>query len=149
MSTFGFLEFGMTTHIEITERKTYLLAMSDEKKFCQNCGEELAGEYCSKCGQRSVEMKLPIKDLLRELIEELLSFDSRVFHSLIPFAIKPGELTVEYVSGKRAHYISPFKLYFFMSFLYFFTAAVVERPEGQDAGAKRDQHRFHNDRGSA
>jgi hypothetical protein len=42
--------------------------------------------------------------------------------------LKPGALTVEYVSGKRMLYISPFKLYFFMSFLYFFFAAVTETP---------------------
>lgn len=103
--------------------------MTDEKQFCENCGSELDGEYCSKCGQRNVEMKLPLKDLLKELIEELLSFDSRLFHSLIPFLIKPGILTVEYISGKRAYHISPFKMYFFMSFLYFFATAVVEKPE--------------------
>jgi hypothetical protein len=103
--------------------------MTDEKQFCENCGSELSGEYCSKCGQRNVEMKLPFKDILRELIEELLSFDSRLFHSIIPFLVKPGVLTMEYISGRRAHYISPFKIYFFMSFLYFFTTAMVEKPE--------------------
>jgi hypothetical protein len=103
--------------------------MTDEKQFCENCGSELNGEYCSKCGQRNVEMKLPFKEILRELIEELLSFDSRLFHSLIPFLIKPGILTVEYISGKRAHYISPFKMFFFMSFLYFFTTALVEKSD--------------------
>ena len=103
--------------------------MTDEKQFCGNCGSELNGEYCSKCGQRNVEMKLPFKEILRELIEELLSFDSRLFHSIIPFLLKPGVLTMEYISGRRAHYISPFKIYFFMSFLYFFTTAMVEKPE--------------------
>ncbi len=103
--------------------------MTDEKQFCENCGSKLTGEYCSTCGQHNVEMKLPFKDLLKELIEEVLSFDSRLFHSLIPFLIKPGVLTVEYISGKRAHYISPFKMFFFMSFLYFFTTALVEKPD--------------------
>ena len=103
--------------------------MNDEKQFCENCGSELNGEYRSKCGQRNVEMKLPFKDILRELIEELLSFDSRLFHSIIPFLVKPGILTEEYISGKRAHYISPFKMFFFMSFLYFFTTALVEKPD--------------------
>ena len=103
--------------------------MTDEKQFCENCGSKLTGEYCSTCGQHNVEMKLPFKDLLKELIEEVLSFDSRLFHSLIPFLIKPGVLTVEYISGKRAHYISPFKMFFFMSFLYFFTTALVEKSD--------------------
>jgi hypothetical protein len=102
--------------------------MSDAKKVCQNCGSELNGEYCSACGQRDVELKVPLNGLIKELGEELLSFDSRLFHSLRPFLWKPGALTVEYVSGKRTRYISPFKLYFFMSFLYFFFAAIMETP---------------------
>lgn len=102
--------------------------MSDAKKVCQNCGSDLNGEYCSACGQRDVELKVPLNGLIKELGEELLSFDSRLFHSLRPFLWKPGALTVEYVSGKRTRYISPFKLYFFMSFLYFFFAAITETP---------------------
>ena len=102
--------------------------MSDAKRVCQNCGSELYGEYCSMCGQRDVELKVPLNGLIKELGEELLSFDSRLFHSLRPFLWKPGALTVEYVSGKRTRYISPFKLYFFMSFLYFFVAALMETP---------------------
>ena len=82
--------------------------MTDEKQFCENCGSELNGEYCSKCGQRNVEMKLPFKDILRELIEELLSFDSRLFHSIIPFLLKPGILTMEYISGKKGTLHFPF-----------------------------------------
>ena len=102
--------------------------MANAKKVCQNCGSELTGEYCSSCGQRDVELKVPLNDLIKELAEELLSFDSRLFHSLRPFLLKPGALTVEYVSGKRTNHISPFKLYFFMSFLYFFFAAMTEAP---------------------
>ncbi len=102
--------------------------MSETQKQCQNCGSELNGEYCSVCGQRDVELKVPLNGLIKELGEELLSFDSRLFQSLRPFLLKPGALAVEYVSGKRTRYISPFKLYFFMSFLYFFFAAITEPP---------------------
>lgn len=102
--------------------------MSESKKVCQNCGNELNGEYCSTCGQRDVELKVPLNGLIKELGEELLSFDSRLFHSLRPFLWRPGALTIEYVSGKRTRYISPFKLYFFTSFLYFFLAAILETP---------------------
>ncbi len=76
--------------------------MSDVNKVCQNCGSRLNGEYCSTCGQRDVELKVPLDGLIKELVEELLSFDSRLFHSLRPFLWKPGALTVEYVSGKHS-----------------------------------------------
>ena len=102
--------------------------MTDEIQLCQNCRHELRGEYCSNCGQHHVELKVPLKELIKDLVEEVLSFDSRLIHSILPFLRKPGLLTAEFVSGKRTHYISPFKLYFFMSFLYFFTSAIVDDP---------------------
>ena len=99
--------------------------MSDEKKICRNCSAELTGEFCHACGQRDVEMKVPLKDLFHEFADEFLSFDARIFRSIPPFLLRPGQLTLEYVSGKRIRFISPFKLYFFMSFLYFFLSAIT------------------------
>ena len=104
--------------------------MNKEPKRCQDCGSELTGEYCSSCGQRDVDLKVPFKDLLKELGEELLSFDHRFLHSLKPFLLKPGALALEYIAGRRTRYISPFKLYFFTSFIFFFTSALIRnQPE--------------------
>jgi hypothetical protein len=102
--------------------------MIQESQRCQNCGAELHGEYCSACGQHNIDLKVPLKDLLKDLVEELFSFDSRLLHSFLPFLVKPGILTVEFVSGRRTRYISPFKMYFFMSFLYFFVTALIPDP---------------------
>ncbi|MDD8017681.1 MAG: DUF3667 domain-containing protein [Bacteroidota bacterium] len=95
------------------------------KKNCKNCGTELQGEYCSNCGQHDINLQVPLKELLKEFSDELFSFDARLFRSLLPFLFKPGLLTVEYITGKRMGYISPFKLYFFMSFIFFFIFALV------------------------
>jgi len=96
--------------------------MNSEKRYCQNCSVELHGEFCSSCGQRDKELHLPIKELAMEFIDFIPSFDKRIIRSLIPFIVRPGFLTKEYLSGKRKQYISPFKLYFFISFLYFFSS---------------------------
>ena len=114
--------------IDIRTRKLYLLPMTVEKRKCRNCDAELSGEYCSTCGQRDIELKVPLKELVNEFADEFLSFDARMLRSIVPFLFRPGSLTLEYVAGKRARYVSPFKLYFFMSFLYFFTAAVLGEP---------------------
>ena len=34
--------------------------------------------------------------------------------------LKPGRLTRAYLEGRRARYVSPFKLYLFMSLIFFF-----------------------------
>lgn len=98
--------------------------MSDEQQYCQNCSAELHGEFCSNCGQRNKNFHVPIKELAHEFSDEFLSFDDRLLRSLKPFLLKPGFLTLEYLSGKRKQYISPFKLYFFISFLFFFLIAL-------------------------
>jgi hypothetical protein len=100
--------------------------MDEIKKYCKDCGSELYGEFCSQCGQRDVELKIPFKDLAKEFIEEFFSFDARLLKSIYPFLVRPGLLTLEYVAGKRTQYISPFKLYFSMSFLFFFTLAFFD-----------------------
>ena len=111
--------------------------MNEVRKHCQDCGSELNGEYCSSCGQRDVDLKVPFKDLLKELGEELLSFDHRFLHSLKPFLFKPGALTLEYIAGRRTRHISPFKLYFFMSFIFFFTSALL-RDQQEEPHVKKD-----------
>ncbi len=98
--------------------------MNEPEHNCLNCGVALHGEYCSSCGQRDKNFHVPLKELAHEFGEEIFSFDERLLRSLTPFLLKPGFLTLEYLSGKRKRYISPFKLYFFLSFLFFFTSTL-------------------------
>lgn len=94
--------------------------MNEEKRYCMNCGAELHGEFCSSCGQRDKDLRLPVKELASEFIEILPSFDQRLIRTLKPFLFSPGVLTKEYLAGKRKQYLSPFKFYFFISVLFFF-----------------------------
>ena len=100
--------------------------MNEEKHCCKNCGAELSGEFCSSCGQRDKELHVPLKELAGEFLDLIPSFDERLFRSIKPFLFKPGSLTLEYLSGKRKQYISPFKLYFFISFLYFLASSFTD-----------------------
>lgn len=93
--------------------------MNPAHTHCQNCNAELHGEYCSSCGQRDKEVHIPIKEIVSEFIEILPVFDERLLRSMKLFLFKPGKLTFEYLSGRRKTYISPFKLYFIISFVYF------------------------------
>jgi len=44
---------------------------------CANCGATLAGEYCSHCGQYSVNLQRPAADLLSDAVGDLLKLDTR------------------------------------------------------------------------
>ncbi|MFA6457535.1 MAG: DUF3667 domain-containing protein [Bacteroidota bacterium] len=100
--------------------------MADEKRICKNCSAELFGEFCSSCGQRDKDIHVPVKELASEFIDVLPAFDRRLIRSLKPLLFAPGFLTMEYLSGKRKQYISPFKLYFVISFVFFLLSSLMD-----------------------
>lgn len=88
---------------------------------CLNCDAILYGEYCSHCGQHVKHHVRSTMAVAAELFEDLTHADHRVWHTLVPLALRPGEVTVEYLRGKRASYTPPFRLYIVLSLLFFLT----------------------------
>ena len=64
-------------------------------------------------------MIVPIGHLLKDVLDEFLLLDSKLFRTLKPLFTQPGFLTNEYIAGRRARYVSPFRLYFIISAIYF------------------------------
>ena len=90
-----------------------------EKKLCKNCNSELAGLYCSECGQKKIE-NFTFTELVKDFFDNIFSLDSRLVQTLKFLIIRPGFLTNEYWSGKRIKYLPPFRLYLLTSILLFF-----------------------------
>lgn len=98
--------------------------MDGSEKYCRNCGTALSGQFCSSCGQKDVDIHVPVKELASEFIEIIPTFDQRLFRSIRPLLFDPGTLSLVYLSGKRKFFLSPFKLYVAVSFLFFFTGTM-------------------------
>ena len=97
---------------------------------CLNCGEELEGAFCSSCGQRSVPANPTVSELAGDAWQELSGYDGRVaatFRGLL----HPGRLTVDYLQGRRARYLSPIRLYLIASVVYFVVAAAAPADPSQ------------------
>jgi hypothetical protein len=97
--------------------------------LCPNCANEHAGEFCNACGQRNADLHVPIGGLVREAAEEALGLDSRLRHTLVPFLFKPGEVTRDYLSGRRVRYTSPLKMYVVAAAIFFFAFASQDHPK--------------------
>jgi hypothetical protein len=89
-------------------------------RVCQNCGAPLPGDYCSACGQPVKGMIRPLSSMLHDVADTIFNIDSRIFRTLGPLFLRPGYLTTEYFAGRRVRYVTPFRLYFFLSVLAFF-----------------------------
>ncbi len=94
----------------------------DENPKCLNCGTRLRGQYCGRCGQRSRGRLISIWQLLREAFGDLFELDSRLWRTLGPLMIRPGRLTRDYLEGRRARYMPPFRTYLVLSVIFFVIA---------------------------
>lgn len=100
---------------------------------CLNCGVPLSGPFCSSCGQRAVPPNPTIAELTGDAWQELSGYDGRILATMRGM-LHPGQLTEDYVSGRRAHYLPPVRVYLTVSVLYFLIAAAAPTTLGEANG---------------
>lgn len=88
------------------------------ERDCLNCETPLAGDYCSHCGQRA-HVHRTLSAFFHDLLHGVLHFEGKIWKTLPLLVWKPGELTRDYIDGKRARYVSPIALFLFCVFLMF------------------------------
>jgi hypothetical protein len=93
-----------------------------KSNHCLNCGLRVESiyNYCPQCGQENTNNKVSVLELLRDIYDDYITFDSRLFRSLKPFFLAPGKLTNTFNEGQRITYVHPVRFYLLISLLYFF-----------------------------
>jgi hypothetical protein len=91
--------------------------------LCLNCGEPLHGTFCSACGQRVVPPRPSLRELLGEAFAEFSGWDGKLANTLRLLIRRPGQLTIDFLDGRRARYITPLRLYLSVSLVYFLLSA--------------------------
>jgi hypothetical protein len=92
---------------------------------CQNCGEPLAGPYCSACGQHDVDYHRSFGPMVEDALEGFFHFDGKFLKSARYIFTRPGFLTKEFIAGHRVRYAHPLRFYIFASFLFFAVTALT------------------------
>ena len=87
---------------------------------CENCGADLKGHWCAKCGQPAIEYRRSFRYVVSDLLNEFLNWDSKFFTTIALLILKPWRLTNEFLAGKRVRYVNPLRLYLLASILFFF-----------------------------
>jgi hypothetical protein len=86
---------------------------------CLNCGDPTVGYYCPTCGQKKVDVRVSLRRMLGETLEDELYLNVLLPRTLGALFFRPGHLTREYVQGRIVRYIQPFRLYLVSSILFF------------------------------
>ncbi len=112
----------------LREDQAYLTP-GEARSACLNCGATLRGQYCGNCGQRARNRLISLWELVRDAFGDLFELDSRLWRTVIPLLIRPGLLTADYLAGRRARYMPPFRMYLVLSLLFFLVAFFNPREE--------------------
>ena len=101
---------------------------STPERPCLNCGDPTVGMFCPRCGQRKVDVRISLRRMLGEVMDDQLSVNSTLPRTLGALLFAPGRLTREYVQGRIMRYIPPFRLYLVSSLLFFIILPMVADP---------------------
>ncbi len=103
-------------------------AAPSQAAFCLNCGAGLPERWCSSCGQSDEARHRSLGHLVAELAEVLTHADSRLWRTLGRLAWRPGQLTLDYLEGRRISQLPPLRLALIALFLLFTVASLLARP---------------------
>ena len=89
---------------------------------CKNCGTPLEGWYCHACGQNADTHHRSILHLIWEAIEGMFHLDGRLANTLPLLFFNPGRLAKDYMEGRIARHVPPFRTFLVALLLFIFAA---------------------------
>lgn len=99
--------------------------------MCENCGAAKQGAFCAVCGQNDRNYRRNVFPVVAEALAETFETDSRLFRTARVLFTRPGFLSKEFSENRRAHYLSPFRLYLSTSIAFFFVLSLsIDMPDG-------------------
>ncbi len=85
---------------------------------CLNCGHPFTQPvppFCPQCGQESRVRAPRFAEFVQQLGGAYFSTEGALWRTLKLLLLKPGELTRQYLAGRRKHYVLPLRLYLTIS----------------------------------
>jgi hypothetical protein len=101
---------------------------------CENCRMQLQGHWCAQCGQPAIDYRRSFRQVIADLLNEFLNWDSKVFATIGLLVFRPWKLTNEFFAGHRVRYVHPLRLYLLASILFFFAVNYGARGLRVDPG---------------
>ena len=116
---------------------------------CLNCGAPL-GEprprFCGACGQETQVRAPRLGEFVQQFGGAYFATEGALWRTLKLLLFKPGELTAQYLAGRRKHYVLPLRLYLSISLVVLLLVRLTGSGEMQIANgdpaevARENQH---------
>ena len=105
-------------------RSSHLARSAPES--CVNCGRSCTAPYCTACGeQRASDRDNSFWGFAKEALQTVTNADRSFLSSLKTLLARPGELTAEYMRGRRVGLMRPLQLFLLVNVVYFLFVTVT------------------------
>ncbi|WP_253402163.1 DUF3667 domain-containing protein [Pontibacter sp. HSC-36F09] len=89
-------------------------------QHCVSCGKPMDDKFCGACGEKKVDPhEFSIKHFLEELLEGITHFDGKFFRTVKLLFLKPGQLPLHFLEGRRVAYMKPLQLFVVCNLIFF------------------------------
>jgi len=89
---------------------------------CANCDTPLQGAFCHACGQAAQGHKRSVLHMTIEVVEDMFHLDGRLMRTLPDLFLRPGRLAGDYIAGRLARHVPPFRMFLVALLLFIFAA---------------------------
>lgn len=105
---------------------------------CADCAQPVSGKYCAACGQETVIETPTVRHFLQEFADQYVALEGKLGRTLRVLLLRPGQLTLDYVEGRRQRYVRPLKLYLTISVVFFTLLGILPDASNPLVGAGDD-----------
>ncbi len=96
--------------------------MASATTTCRNC-DHLLGDpphnFCPLCGQETALHPPSLAEFIHEFVGHYIALEGPLGRTLTLLFFRPGELTREYLQGRKRRYVLPLRLYLSISLVFF------------------------------
>lgn len=94
-------------------------AVCETTPSCPSCNAPVRDHFCSRCGEATVAHSPTAGEFIHEFIGHYVALEGKLWQTLKLLLLRPGQLTVDYMRGRRVPYINPLRLYLTLSLVLF------------------------------
>lgn len=112
---------------------------------CPNCHHRLAlprPNYCGHCGQETALKPPTVLEFLQQFGGSYISMEGALWRTLGLLLFRPGQLTRQYLAGRRRRYVLPLRLYLTISLVALLAlrlSGALHGPDGDQTVLKLDK----------
>ena len=86
--------------------------------------------YCPECGQETNVRAPQLLELVQQMGGAYIATEGALWRTLRLLLLQPGELTAQYLAGRRKHFVLPLRLFLSITLVMLLTMRVVGSLEG-------------------